>query len=445
MHGFWHSYWIFMLSLALLFLYGYRKGQRQAREKENLKKVSEDDKKRNWTTEGLAKFGEILRNNNDNLSKLSDEIISNLIEYLKSNQGGLYIINDNDEDEEYLELASCYAWDKKKYVEQKVGKGEGLTGQAWLERDTIYLTEVPDNYIKITSGLGEANPTSIIISPLKVNDDVFGIIELASFNTFEKYEIDFVEKVAESIASTISSVKINERTSKLLEESTELTEQMRAQEEEMRQNMEELQATQEEVARKSIELNEFSNAINMTALMIEFEPDGSIINVNEKFCDITHYLRDEILGKKESYYASKVSLNRGEYQGLWDELRGGENVMKEVERIRKDGSSLWLRASYMPVRDSYGSIKKIFCVGFDVTKERKKQLKEERKFDKIRKTLTVVRKELHDLKSASEKEKANPKVSEEVKQLIKDQQESYSMLLDKMSSNSSKLKQQLRS
>ena len=89
-----------------------------------------------------------------------------------------------------------------------------------------------------------------MITPLKLNEQVFGVVEVASFNVFQDFEIDFVKRMAESIASTISSVKVNARTQRLLEESQQMTEQMRAQEEEMRQNMEELQATQEEMARK---------------------------------------------------------------------------------------------------------------------------------------------------------------------------------------------------
>jgi methyl-accepting chemotaxis protein len=227
----------------------------------NLAKVADEDKKRNWATEGIAKFGELLRSNNSDVQKLCDEIISNMVKYMKANQGALYLIDDADDSEEKtMSMTSCYAWDKKKFINQKIHKGEGLAGQAWQEMDTIYITDVPQNYIRITSGLGDANPTSILIMPLKVNDQIYGVIELASFLTLAEHEIEFVKKVAESIASTVSTVKINERTQKLLTESQQMTEEMRAQEEEMRQNMEELQATQEGMKRQENELIDSMNA-----------------------------------------------------------------------------------------------------------------------------------------------------------------------------------------
>jgi PAS domain S-box-containing protein len=285
--------------------------------RDNLQKVAEDDKKRNWVTEGTARFGEMLRQHNQDVSELSSNILSHLIKYLGANQGGLFILQDEEHGEAFMTLEACFAWDRKKYIEQKIYKGEGLVGQAWQEKDTIYITDVPDEYVSITSGLGDANPTSILIVPLLVNEEVYGAIEIASFKAFKDFEIEFLQKIAESIASTISSVKVNSRTQKLLEESTQMTEQMRAQEEEMRQNMEELQATQEELSRKQKSMEEREariKAVLDTALaaFISMDAEGYLDFFNKNTQRLFGYREDQLA----NFHVSKLLKNVSEAETL---------------------------------------------------------------------------------------------------------------------------------
>ncbi|MBN2349260.1 MAG: GAF domain-containing protein [Bacteroidales bacterium] len=225
--------------------------------REELNKASNEEEKRkvedshrNWASQGVAQFSDILRKNVDDIEELSYNIISNLVQYTNSNQGGIFILNDNDPGSLFLEMTACYAFDRRKFLEKKIEIGEGLVGRCYQEKEKIYLTDIPKDYIKITSGLGEDNPKSLLLVPLIYNDLIYGIIEIASLNQYQEYEIEFIERIAEIIAATISTAKSNIQTTILLEKSQQQAEEMAAQEEEMRQNMEEMQATQEELQRK---------------------------------------------------------------------------------------------------------------------------------------------------------------------------------------------------
>lgn len=336
--------------------------------RENLSRVAEDDKRRSWTNEGLVKFGELLKSN-ENIEKLSDSIISNLVKYVNANQGGLFIIENNETDaksrneEPYMRLYACYAWDKKKYLEQQVFKGDGLAGQAWQEQATIYLDEVPKDYVMITSGLGEANPKSILIVPLKLNEEVFGVFELASFFTFKDYEITFVEKIAENVAATLASAKIAERTRKLLDESTLMTEQMKSQEEEMRQNMEELQAQQESTAKSQREAQEKEELFNASYLVIETDKKFNVQKVNELTEIKLKYELEEFDGMAIDYLffsydkieEAKTKLEKGNKWNGFAQLKGKNNVKIATK----------ITASAM--LDDYGNLNKYLFLIDDIT------------------------------------------------------------------------------
>ncbi|HNT41870.1 MAG TPA: GAF domain-containing protein [Tenuifilaceae bacterium] len=333
-----------------------------AKEEENRKL---EDQKRSWANEGHAHFGEILRQNNNDLQKLCDNVIISLVKYVGANQGGIFLLNDDDKMHPFFELISAYAWDRKKYMTKQIELGEGLVGACAMEKETIFLTEVPDDYVNITSGLGEANPRCVILVPLKHEDEVVGVVEMASFKVLEKHEVEFIEKVAESIASTILSVKINARTKMLLEQSQMQAEEMKAQEEEMRQNMEELQATQEEVSRKSGEIEEFMNSINSTAYVVEYDLGGNVINVNDSYIRLVGVPREQIIG---SHHTQNLILNdkqKKEYGTFWENLKAG--VSKKLRTtITSGGRSIELLETYIPVRDVDGKVFKVMKLAFEV-------------------------------------------------------------------------------
>lgn len=221
---------------------------------EDNKLANEAEEKRNWIAKGTSEIGDLLRGDIDD--KFYQHLVSEVVNFMKINQAGVYTVEEDEDQiagEKYIELKACYAFDRNKFLKKKIEIGQGLIGQCYLEKERLYLKEVPESYINITSGLGDATPRCILIVPLIHNEEVEGIIEIASFNEMEQHEIGFVEKLSETLAAYIANNRINLKTKHLLEQSQQQSEELKAQEEEMRQNMEEMQATQEEISGKEKE------------------------------------------------------------------------------------------------------------------------------------------------------------------------------------------------
>jgi len=349
------------LGLALI---NMRNSLLKAREEEDKRKI--EDEKRRWTNEGLAKFADILRQNNNNLDILSNEIIKNLVYYLDANQGGLFILNDDDKNAVYLKLISAFAYDTKKFLEKTVEMGDGIVGTCAVEKETIYMTDIPQEYISITSGLGGANPDSLLVVPLKLEEKVYGVIEIASFKKFEDYQIEFVEKVAQNIASSLSSVQINIKTNELLEKFQQQSEEMAAQEEEMRQNMEELQATQEEASRKNAEMESLISALDQSSYVIEYDLDGYITKVNDNYLNILDLKRSDVIGVHHSDKMEFDDTQKTEYTKFWTDLRLG-HIRKERTKAIVNGKTYNFFETYTPLFDEYGNVTKILKISNELS------------------------------------------------------------------------------
>lgn len=220
--------------------------------KERLKQLKQEDDRRNWMNEGIATFTELVRNNQHDHDKLSLQCVSFLTKYIGAQQGSLFVL-EGESNEKHLKLAACNAFERKKWIDQKIAIGSGLVGQAYLEGEPILLKEIPQGYTRITSGLGDATPGFLAIIPMKSNEQTLAIAEFATFREFGDHQIAFLQKAGEFLASAIASSQITAKMKDLLQEGSMREEQMRQREEELRQNMEELQSIQEEMERKQKE------------------------------------------------------------------------------------------------------------------------------------------------------------------------------------------------
>ncbi len=349
--------------------------------RDNLKKNQEEEEKRrnedqqrNWIAEGLAKFADILRKDTDNIEELSYNLISKLVKYISANQGALFIIEDEDKADKHLKMTACYAYERRKYADKRVEWGDGTIGAVMLEQETVYMTDVPESYVQITSGLGEATPKCLLVVPLKFNDDVHGVIEIGAFQNIEKYIIEFVEKVAESVASTISNVKINTKTATLLKESQLQAETLAAQEEQMRQNMEELQATQEEAARQSEKFVTFTNAVNHTLIRAEYDYNGTLLYANTKFLKKMGYEKNsDVEGQNISMFVNEKDQEW--FNKIWNSLaKGGKHFEGDMKHVTKQGRDLWTMSSYTCMRKDDGEVDKILFLAMDTTEQKKQSL-----------------------------------------------------------------------
>jgi methyl-accepting chemotaxis protein len=347
--------------------------------REKLKDIAEEDRKRNWTSEGLAKFADIIRKGEDQ-KKLLDTLIRELVVYTKSNQGGIFVAQRENGTTKCLELVSCYAFERKKYLTKRIELGEGLLGQCFLEEEPIYLLEVPPNFAMITSGLGKSNPNSLLLIPMKLNETIEGVIEIASFKEFEEYQIVFVQKVGEIIASAISALRIAERTNKMLQESQLHSEQLRAQEEEMRQNMEEMQATQEAMERQTAELRQIQTTLeiekSMFNVLMEFLPDritykdkeSRIMRINKAKAERLKMRPEEVVGKTDYDFFSKEHAEKAmqEEKAL---LYSGKPLMDIEEKlVFTSGDIAWVSTSRIPFKNEHNETTGMFIITKDITK-----------------------------------------------------------------------------
>lgn len=358
-----------------------------------------EDEIRNWTNQGIAMFNDIMRTDTNNLEKLSLNIIRNLVQYLSANQGGLFLLEEEDQ-KQHLNLIATYAFDRQKFLKKRVEIGEGLAGTCVLEKMTILTNRIPDDYMTITSGLGGARPKCLLVVPLKKDEEVLGVLEIASFEEFKPYEVEFVDKVAESIASALVTVKLHLQTTEYLERFQQQAEEMKAQDEELRQNIEELQATHEQMERLKEEENERNRKImkemedyrKLLISMINEVPEkiflkddqGRFVIANKPVADNYGKTVDEILGKSDFDFYNKEQA--AEYFRQEQEIvkSGRTQSYEEGDPSKYDG--LIVRSIKKPFYIEHLGVTGLFGVQFDISDLKRKEYESKKLVEEITET-----------------------------------------------------------
>lgn len=327
-----------------------------------------EDEQRNWTTQGLAKFGDIMRHSNDNINSLSDEVIKSLVHYINASQGGLFIVDDTDPKHVFLEMLSAFAYDRKKFLTKKIAMGDGLVGVCALEKNTIYITDVPSDYMEIESGLGDSRPKSLLIVPLKSEERILGVIELASFNLLNPHEVQFVEQLGDSIASTLSSLRNNAKTADLLQESQKKTEELAVREDELRKAMDDMTNARNESQRREAEMAGILSAVDETLLKAELDPEGKFESANQKFLSALGYRKDELVGRSIKSIIPDEYLDN--FDIVWQNICQGQSYQNTINQKNKHGETIWLLAQYTPIFDQESKVVRVLYMANDITEQK---------------------------------------------------------------------------
>src|SRR5687767_9800493 len=235
----------------------------------NLKDTTLKNAEQDWLKTNLAKFSRMLQGQKDLLT-VGRLILSELAPVVSAQQGVFYMMDATTKPEEpALKLLASYGYKERKNIDNKFKLGEGLVGQCALEKEKILLTDVPTDYIKITSGLGEAKPLNIIVMPVVFEQQVKAVLELASFDRFSATHETFLDQLTESIGIVLNTIEANMRTEDLLKQSQSLARELQSQQEELQQTNAELEDKAKLLADQNVEVERKNKEVEQARQELE--------------------------------------------------------------------------------------------------------------------------------------------------------------------------------
>ncbi|MCW3118449.1 MAG: domain S-box-containing protein [Chitinophagaceae bacterium] len=304
---------------------------------DNLKRVAVEHAERIQLQGGKNTLNEKLRGDKT-LPELSREIIDFLVSYSAAQIGTLYVFEDGR-----LRLQYCYGLTGE--ANDTIQPGEGLIGQAALEKTLKVIDKIPGNYFKIKSSAGKEKPDTIAILPAVFNKNTIGVIELAKFGDFSPVQLKLFDEISEPVALAINTILGKQSLEGLLTL---------------------LNVKEQELSSRIL-------AINKSNASIEFDLNGNIIGANDIFLDIVGYTEDEIIGKHHSIFVEKGYETTRTYREFWNHLKKGEYQQGEFKRLHKNGNPVWIQGNYNPILNVSGKPVRILKIATDITAAKKQR------------------------------------------------------------------------
>ena len=319
----------------------------------NIKADRRQEREQGWINEGKDLVSRVLREQQE-LDELSYQVLKTLNSYISSTQAAFYLYN---EEEKILVNTATYAYNRQKHLNQEFRIGEGLVGQCAYEMDYIYRTEIPEDYITISSGiLGDQKPESILLIPLISNETLQGILEFAFLKgRIPKLTIQFLLELGEIIGRTILNLKMNLRTQQWLKESRAMTEELKKNELQLQANAEEMTHTQLNLEQVNVmlerKMDEASQANERLHLMLEhaseiisiYDSTGNLTYISPSVINIFGYSVEEMMAGKDLERMAKddVTQLRRIFEHLQENPGSTGNL--EYSFIKKNGERIFLR------------------------------------------------------------------------------------------------------
>lgn len=354
----------------------------------NIKSNRRKEREQSWIAEGKDIVSKILREQQE-MGELSFQMVKSLIQYISATQGALYLYEEEDKT---LTNMATYAYNRRKYVNQVFKVGEGLVGQCAYEKDYIYRTEIPEDYVSITSGiLGEHKPASILLVPLISNEELHGVIELAFLSDrIPKLTIQYLLELGEIAARTLKNLKMNLKTQHLLEESRKMTDELKSNEIQLQENALEMKSTQGNLETVNIQLEgkiqEAQHATDRIHLLLKHASE--IISIYDKSFNLSYispsaikifgYSPEEMIGGKDMERIGRDGAIR--VRKTLEKLRLNPALTDTIETtfVRKNGERIYLSTHCRNmIEDSAigGYVLNIRDITESVHKEREQRLK----------------------------------------------------------------------